>query len=155
MQIRSSKPLIGAFRAIRAFERKLRTWIGIKLEAAVGPRWFKQRVDGSVQPKARDNREKALADGETEKSLIAYVDLGDLIGILLRKDNWDEVFGTVFPNRQRLELDLQALVASRRPTAHSRPVDGVRLVELMCIMRRLTHWIDDDGGWKLTAASEV
>jgi hypothetical protein len=154
MQIRSSNPRVGAFRAIDAFEQRLRTWIGTKLLAAVGPRWFKQRVDGAVQRKARDNRAKALADGETEESLIAYLDLGDLIAILPRKDNWDQVFGAVFPNRQWLEFDLQALVASRRPTMHARPVDGVRLVEVMCIISRLSQWIDGDGGWKLIADSE-
>ena len=154
MQIRSSNFGVDAFRAIGAFEQALRLFIAGKLEELAGPQWFKQRVDGETRKKARDNRAAAMANGEKDKTLIAYLDLGDLIAILLRKDNWDGTFGHVFPNRQRLEFDLQALVASRRPTMHARNVDAVRLVELICIIRRLTQWIEDDGEWKQTAASE-
>lgn len=154
MQIRSSNFGVDAFRAIGAFEQALRLLIATKLEELAGPQWFKQRVDGDTRKKARDNRAAAMANGEKDKVLIAYLDLGDLIAVLLRKDNWDGVFGHVFPNRQRLEFDLQALVASRRPTMHARNVDAVRLVELICIIRRLTQWIEDDGEWKQIAASE-
>ena len=138
MQIRSRNFGIDAFRVISAFEQALREFIVAKLEAVAGPKWFKQRVNGDMRKKAQDNRASAMANGEMEKMLIAYLDLGDLISILLRQDNWDSAFGHVFPTRERLEYDLQALVASRRTTMHARTVDAVRLVELMCIIRRLT-----------------
>lgn len=154
MQIRSSNFGVDAFRAIGAFEQALRSFIAAKLEQLAGPQWFKQRVDGDTRKKARDNRAAALTNGEKDQSLISYLDLGDLIAVLLRKDNWDGAFGHVFPNRQRLEFDLQALVASRRPTMHARNVDAVRLVELICIIRRLTQWIEDDGQWKQIAVAE-
>ena len=154
MQIRSTNFSVDAFRAIGAFEQALRFFIATKLAAVAGPEWFKHRVDGATRKKAQGNRSAALANGEREQALIAHLDLGDLIAILLRKDNWDEAFGYIFPNRQRLEFDLQALVAARRPTMHARRVDAVRLVELMCIVRRLTQWIEDDGDWKRIADSE-
>jgi hypothetical protein len=152
MQIRSRN--FGVDGAINAFEQALRAFIAAKLEAVAGPQWFKRRVDGDRRKKAHDNRASAMANGEREKTLIAYLDLGDLIAILLRKDNWDGAFGHVFPHQQRLEFDLQALVASRRTTMHARNVDAVRLVELMCIVCRLTQCIEGDGEWKRTAESE-
>jgi hypothetical protein len=154
MQVRSNNPNVDAFRAVGAFEQELRKCIGSKLEAVGGPQWFRRRVNGDAYKKARDNRAAAMANGESEKALIAYLDLGDLMAILLRQDNWDEAFGHVFPNRQRLEFDLQALIATRRPTMHARNIDAVRLVELMCIIRRLTTWIETDGEWKAIAESE-
>jgi hypothetical protein len=154
MRLRSSDIGVDAFRALVWFEQALRLFIATKLETVTGPNWAKQRIDGEVHAKAKRNRAAALAGGETETAILAYVDLGELIGILLRKDNWDQVFGHVFPNRQRLEFDLQALVATRRPTMHARKVDAVRLLELMCIMRRLNQFMTSDGGWKLIADSD-
>jgi hypothetical protein len=154
MQIRSNNSSVDAFSAIVVFEQTLRQFIAFKLEAVAGPQWFKQRVGGDTRKKARENRAAAMANGELEKALIAFLDLGDLIAILLRKDNWAGAFGYVFPNREQLEFDLRALVASRRPTMHARSVDAVRLVELMCIIRRLTQWIEGDGEWKRVAESE-
>jgi hypothetical protein len=72
MQIRSSNSRVGAFRALDAFEQKLREFIATKLEGVGGPKWFKQRVDGAVQQKARANRAAALSNGETEKSLLGW-----------------------------------------------------------------------------------
>jgi hypothetical protein len=154
MQIRSNNSNVDAFRAIAVFEQALRQFIASKLEAVAGPQWFKQRAGGDTRRKARENRAAAMANGELEKALIAFLDLGDLIAILLRKDNWEAAFADVFPSRERLEFDLQALVATRRPTMHARNVDAVRLVELMCVIRRLTQWIEGDGEWKRIAESE-
>lgn len=154
MHIRSANVQLDAFQAVDRFERTLRLMITQKLAALAGPLWFKQRVDEKMRDKARGNRATALANGERGEELISYLDLGDLIGILLRKDNWDGAFGHVFPNRERLTHDLQALVALRRPTMHARKLDGVQLVELMCVIRRLTQFIDGDGQWKLIAVSE-
>jgi hypothetical protein len=102
----------------------------------------------------RGHRAAALTNGEKEKSLISYLDLGDLASILLRKDNWDSVFANIFPNRERLQFDLQALIATRRPTMHARKVDAVRFVELVCIINRLNQWIDEDGEWNRSAAAD-
>ncbi|MGY3499175.1 hypothetical protein [Bradyrhizobium sp. USDA 4502] len=154
MQIRSANFQLDAFQAVDRFERTLRLLITQKLAALVGPRWFKQRVDEKMREKARGNRAAAMANGERDEELICYLDLGDLTGILLRKDNWDGAFGHVFPNRERLIHDLQALVALRRPTMHARNLDGVQLVELMCVIRRLMQFIDGDGVWKRIADSE-
>lgn len=151
MEIRSNNVSRGSFDVICAFEQLLRLFISMKLEAVAGPKWMKQRVDGTAHSKARENRATALENGEKEKSLISYLDLGDLASILLRKDNWDGVFGSIFPNRERLQFDLQALIATRRPTMHARKIDAVRLVELMCIVSRLKQWIDGDGEWKRSA----
>jgi hypothetical protein len=154
MQIRSSSAGTDVFRAINSFEQMLRRCISDKLESVAGPRWFKQRVDGTLVKKARVNRATAMSNGEQDKALIAYLDLGELMATILRNDNWSGVFSNIFPNRERFGFDMQALIASRRPTMHAREIDAVRLVETICIIRRLANWIESDGEWKKIAESE-
>ncbi|MCC8937808.1 hypothetical protein H8A99_15340 [Bradyrhizobium sp. Arg68] len=154
LQVRSSNTRLDAFQLIDTFERALREFIAHKLSQLAGPRWFKQRVPGDLVVKARSNRAAALANGERETEHIAYLDLGDLMSVILQRNNWGEAFEQIFPNRDRLVQDLQALVAGRRPTMHAREIDAVRLVEMLCIVRRLTQSIEDDGEWKRISEAE-
>lgn len=61
-------------------------------------------------------------------------------------DNWEQAFGPVFQNRSAFQVDMQRLVAARRPTMHGRAIDGVRLTETVCTIRRfidrMEHWDD-------------
>lgn len=92
--------------------------------------------------------------GEAFAPLIEFVELGELAGIILSTRNWDEVFGDVFINRSEFDYDMQKLVATRRPTMHIRPIDGVRLVEMLCVMQRLSEKMVDDGARKIAAESD-
>jgi hypothetical protein len=89
--------------------------------------------------------------GEAYAPLVEFVELGELASIVLAKPNWDEVFGEVFINRAEFDHDTQKLVAARRPTMHIRSVDGLRLVELICVVQRLSEQMADDGAWKRRA----
>jgi hypothetical protein len=151
MQIRSANTAADAYKALVQFEQSFRAFLAAKLLASAGPKWMKQRIDGPVFAKAKENRAKALGAGERESNLLAFVDIGDLAGIIFRRDNWDQIFGSIFPNRERLAFDIETVIATRRSTMHARKIDAVRLVELICVIRRLTQWMDDDGYWRLMA----
>lgn len=49
---------------------------------------------------------------------------------------------------------MQKLIAARRPTMHTRPIDGLRLVEMICVIKRISKLMADDGAWKLLAESD-
>jgi hypothetical protein len=49
---------------------------------------------------------------------------------------------------------MQKLIAARRPTMHIRPVEGVRLAELICVVQRLSAQMENDGAWLRAADSE-
>lgn len=147
LRIIASRPKVGAFSAIDAFENVLRSFISAKLEGLAGPNWFKQRVPGDIMVRAKGRRREAMRAGETPLPLIHYTDLGDLIGVILRKDNWDEVFEAVFDRAEWLKVDLERLNANRRPTMHSRPVEPVQLCEIVFTIRRLIGWMERDGAW--------
>lgn len=149
MRIMASRPKMGAFGAIDAFETGLRAFVADKLEAAQGPNWFKQRVPGDLIGRAKDRRREAMRAGEAGLPLIHYIDLGDLITVIVRKDNWAELFEAVFDRPEPLRVDLERLTANRRPTMHSRPIDPVQLCEIILIIRRLTGWMERDGTWDI------
>jgi hypothetical protein len=144
--INARQPRLGAYRALDAFERELRAFIAEKLEGLEGPKWFKRRVPQDVKEHAANRRREALANGEHDASIIEFTDLGQLIPVVLKGDNWDQAFAQVFQNRAAFEVDMQRLVAARRPTMHGRAIDGVRLTETVCTIRRLIdrmeHWDD-------------
>ncbi|MEA3052883.1 MAG: hypothetical protein QOG72_1786 [Sphingomonadales bacterium] len=147
LRIMVSRPKMGAFGAIDAFENALRAFVSAKLEALAGPNWFKQRVPGDVMTRAKERRREAMRAGEAQLPLIHYTDLGDLIGVILRKDNWGELFEAVFDRAEWLKVDLERLNANRRPTMHSRPVEPVQLCEIVFTIRRLVGWMERDGVW--------
>jgi len=132
----------------------MRVFISAKLQGLAGPKWFKQRVSAEHFKKASETREAALRAGETEGPLIDYTELGELMGIVLRKDNWDQLFEPVFVNRETFERDMLTLITLRRPTAHSRIVDSPQLIEALCVMKRLDDRMKNDGAWKAAAAAD-
>ena len=154
--IRSADANGDAYRAVVAFERRMRKFIAERLAARSGPKWFKRRVDATVFAKAAGTREAALKSGErpSDGGLIDYTDLGELKEIVLRADNWRDEFEEVFVNRLRFEHDLMTLMAVRRPVAHSRIVDSPMMVEALLVMKRLDDRMTDDGAWKRAAASD-
>lgn len=149
MKIVASRPKAGAHAAIDAFEISLRAFVAAKLEAAHGPDWFKQRVPGDVLGRAKERRREAMRSGEAARSLIHFTDLGDMISIILRKDNWGESFEAVFDRMEWLRVDLERLTVLRRPTMHSRPIDPAQLGEIVFTIRRLAGWMERDGHWDM------
>jgi hypothetical protein len=154
MTIRSHGTRNDAYKVLERFEEELRAYITRKLSEKFGPNWFKLRVDGNVAGDVKRIRKQALERGENPMPLINYTELGHLASIIVARKNWDEVFGSVFINATEFDVDMQKLIATRRPTMHIRPIDGVRLVELICVVQRLSRQMENDGAWKLAAESE-
>ena len=147
LRIMASRPKMGAFGAIDAFENALRAFVSAKLEAVAGPNWFKHRVPGDITTRAKERRREAIRSGEPQLSLIHYTDLGDLMGVILRRDNWGEIFEMVFDRAEGLKVDLERLNTHRRPTMHSRPIEPVQLCEIVLTICRLIGWMQLDGTW--------
>jgi hypothetical protein len=154
MTIRSRGTRHDAYRVLERFEEELRAYITRKLSERCGPDWFKQRVDGNIAGDAKRVRKQALELDESSMPLISYTELGRLSSIVLNRKNWEEVFGDVFVNAAGFDHDMQKLVATRRASMHIRSIDGVRLVELICVVRRLSRQMEDDGAWEIAAEAE-
>lgn len=136
------------FELVGTIEKALRSFITEKLSAVAGPKWFKQRVSGTLLAKAKETRERALKAGEANAPLIEFLALGELMEIVLRTDNWDGVFEPIFRNRDWFKRDIEVIGVARNPNAHYRANDSLRLIEAMIVWQRLSTYIDDDGQWR-------
>ncbi len=150
MTVRSRGTRKDAYAILERFEVELRAYVTRKLEKRFGDDWFKLRASNLIG-KAKAIRKAAMERGEAFTPLVNFVELGELAGLILATKNWDEVFGEVFINRAEFDHDMQKLIAARRPTMHVRTIDGVRLVELVCVVQRLSEQMADDGAWKRQA----
>ncbi len=150
MTIRSRGTRRDAYAVLERFETELRAYVSRKLEERFGEDWFKLRASNLIG-KAKAIRKAAMERGEAFAPLIDFIELGELAGLILSTKNWDEVFGEIFINQAAFDQDMQKLIAARRPTAHIRTVDGVRLVELICVVQRLSQQMADDGAWNRQA----
>ncbi|MDQ0839383.1 hypothetical protein [Sphingomonas faeni] len=150
MTIRSRGTRKDTYAILERFEIELRAYVTRKLEERFGDDWFKLRAS-NLLGKAKGIRRAAMERREAFAPLLNFVELGDLAGLILAKQNWDEVFGEVFINRAEFDHDMQKLIAARRPTMHVRTVDAVRVVELICVVQRLSEQMTDDGAWRRQA----
>lgn len=151
MSITTRRARHGAYSVIDAFEVALRAFIGLKLEAHVEAtggdpaKWFELRVPGNIVGAAKETRRAAYVAGEERQPLINFTNLGDLIAVVTSNRNWAEVFGDVFGDREAYKVDLARLNAHRRPIMHARPIDGLRLAEIVLTTRRLLALMQADG----------
>ena len=105
---------------LQRFETHMRAFVDRQMTAACGKNWTKSRVPGPVWRRWRENREKARARGEPELPLIAYADFTDYEVVIVRKDNWNEVFAPVFGRKTLVQESFQRLYPIRVCTMHAR-----------------------------------
>ena len=153
MTVRSRGTSKDAYALVARFEQELRAYVERKLAERFGPDWFKLRASNLIG-KAKIVRKSAMARGEAFAPLVNFTELGELLAMIQSTKNWDEVFGDVFVEKSGFDQDMQKVIAIRRPTMHMRRIDGVRLVEVICVMQRLSERMADDGAWKLVADSD-
>lgn len=109
-----------AFALIAGLETQLRAFIDRRMTAVVGPNWIKQRVPPDMRGRWQERREAALESGMPDAPLIAYADFTDYTTIIVRSDNWRDVFRPVFRRTTFIEEAFARLQPFRLCTMHSR-----------------------------------
>lgn len=105
---------------LQRFETQLRHFIDLRMSQAFGEDWIKHRVTREMQAAWREKKEKALDNGEREFPLIAYADFTDYLQIIIRKDNWIDIFKPVFQRKESVQESFQRLYPIRICTMHAR-----------------------------------
>ena len=105
---------------LQRFETHVRRFIDQSMTAAAGTNWVKHRVPGQIRQDWRDKQERARDEGEPERPLIVYADFTDYETIIVRNDNWTEVFAPVFRRKTLVHESFQRLYPIRVCTMHSR-----------------------------------
>ncbi len=135
VRIAADRAPSAGFAAIRAFEIALRAFLAAQLEPIHGPEWFARTAQGDAVGQAKRRRHAALVAGEDKQPLVDYSELGDLIHVVTSKSGWP-IFEPFFGRMDMWKVDLDRLIALRRPTAHARKTDGVQLAEMLLTIRR-------------------
>jgi hypothetical protein len=109
------------YQRLSRFESQFRGFVSEKLEAAAGPKWFKQRVPSDCLKNWRDRLTKDRDTRNHHHELLSYSDLGDWSKIILRADNWT-LFEPYFKRKTFVEESFIRLIPLRNDIAHMRPL---------------------------------
>ena len=129
---------------LQRFESHLRAFIDQRMTASVGEDWIKHRVPGDMCRQWKDKQARALDEGESEQPLIAYADFTDYVQVIMRRDNWDQVFASVFRRKSLVQESLQRLYPIRVCTMHARIITQDDELYLHAETKRLLSAMDTE-----------
>jgi len=119
------------------FEYRLREFIDEAMTLAVGPDWTRHRVPEKMRMDWIEKKNRALAAGEAEQPLIVYADFTDYLAIIVGKENWRDVFATMFQHKASVEESFRRLYPVRICTMHARPITQDDALFLLVEIKRL------------------
>ncbi len=110
-----------------------------RLEKLAGPNWIRQRIPQAMRKRWMERQEEDRADGRSVYAAIQYADFMDLANVIMRRDNWREVFQEIFRNPHDIAVSLQRLHPIRKAVAHSRPLGRADVLTLVSEATRIFH----------------
>lgn len=111
---------IQIYRGLLSFEIRMRAFIEETLAMQFGPKWMQTQVPPAIIALWQEKKAKALKKGEPDRALIEYADFNDYWPIIIKKDNWNKVFGMVFQRQQDIHETLHRLQPVRIQAMHAR-----------------------------------
>ena len=107
---------------LQRFETHIRRFIERQLRGISGDNWIKERVPPEIRKDWQEKQQRARDSGEPNRRAIAYADFTDYEQIILRKDNWQDVFASVFTRKTLVQESFQRLYPIRVCAMHARIV---------------------------------
>ncbi len=94
-------------------------------------RWWRRRIPDEIKKRANARKQEYESDGflqETEEyDLIDYVDFGDYASIIIKADNWKDVFSKILPDGSQVnfEMKMSELNVIRSHLYHNRKLSDL------------------------------
>lgn len=128
-EFEASKP----YGTMKLLETKLRSFILSKLSAST-PNWWSEKVPTDVRQRAeeRKQRNERLYPWQSEQDLnpIHFVDFPDYAKIILKRDNWEQVFSSTFRDKEMISAKLRELEPIRNAVSHFRALNKRQQAQL-------------------------
>lgn len=121
---------------LQRMETNLRSFIDRKMCGAFGSDWPRHRLPNGMYDRWQDKKQRAIANGEVERPLIAYADFTDYEPLICRRDNWP-VFTPFFGRQESVRESLQRLYPVRICTMHARSITQDDVLFLYVEVRRI------------------
>ena len=123
---------------LQRFETHIRRFIELQLRDGIsGENWMKERVPPQIRKDWQEKRQRARDSGEPDRPAIAYADFTHYKQIILRRDNWRDVFASVFKRETLVQESFQRLYPIRVCAMHARIVTQDDEVYLYVETKRL------------------
>jgi Swt1-like HEPN len=122
---------------LQQLESQIRQFIEMRMTAAYGANWAKQRLSAQMLSDWVEKRERHLDYGGADFPLIAFADFTHYEPIIVRKDHWKAAFAGTFGKKESVIESLQRLYPIRLATMHARPVGQEDLLLLYVEVQRL------------------
>lgn len=107
---------------LQRFETHMRRFIERELRAVSGDGWMTQRVPPPIRKDWLKKQQRARKNGEPDRPPIAYADFTHYEQIILRRDNWTDVFAQIFKRTTLVQESFQRLYPIRVCAMHARIV---------------------------------
>lgn len=115
---------------ITSVEQHLRKLVMTMLFELEGYRWEKRRVPETILQNWHDRKIADPNEGKDTLNLIYYSDFMDLLTIIIKRDNWNDAFQSIFHRKVGIEETLRRLHPIRNAISHSRPLGRTDIVTL-------------------------
>lgn len=129
-----------AVRLLFVAENRLRKLVAESL-TDVDPAWWISQVPPELRGAAegrRDSEGEILSIEDMHLHPVMYLNLGEMLDLIYKKENWDTVFRVVFPmGKTTVEEDSRRFNALRNRIAHNRPISQRQLEDLKGLVQRL------------------
>ena len=164
----SMKPAILPKENLEIYELLFMLEVGLReflidtFEAQIGVKWWKQRLPNDVKEASQSGLQ--IERGAKWSEIVShhpiyYIDFPDLKKILIRKDNWQDIFQPIFKRQDILEATLGELEPIRNKIAHNRKATLTDLVLVRAAFKKITVPIGEekflDLVTRLTAAEDI
>jgi DNA sulfur modification protein DndB len=129
---------------LKRLENEMRDLIE-KTLSALDSNWWKERIPENVRLRAEERMNKSERvwpwHSARDLSPIYYVDFGDYDSIIVTRNNWDEVFESIFKNKEWVNSTLMELNPIRNDIAHNRPLTLDQIDQLRISAKKISKYI--------------
>ena len=125
------------WRILNELEQRLRHLVEQRLEKLAGSNWIRQRIPQAMRERWTERQKEDRADGRPVYAAIQYADFMDLANVIMRRDNWREVFQEIFRDPKDIAVSLQRLHPVRKAVAHNRPLGRADVLTLVSEATRI------------------
>ena len=111
-----------AYARLQRLETHLRRFIDEKMTSAFGEDWPRHRLQNNLDEQWVEKKQKAAQEGRKPLPLVYYAAFPDYERVILKRDNYRQVFSKYFCRTGDIRESLRRLYPIRLDIMHSRPI---------------------------------